>query len=268
MIQKRGVKEGPARGGRRLEGKSAIVTGAARGIGKAIARRFVDEGATVVVSDVRDDLLEATRTELAGVAGGGAVASIVADVSDATQVHHLVRTSQHRLGRIDVLANNAGISTFNEFLTLAEPDWQRTLEVNLTGVFLCSQAVATIMREQGSGVIVNMASTNGLLGEARLAAYNASKAGVVLLTKTMAIELAPFGIRVNCVCPGFIETDMARDGGMSPELIERLAGKVPMGRRGRPEEVAAAFAFLSSDDASYITGTELIVDGGQLCQQP
>lgn len=251
-----------------MRGRRTIVTGAAQGIGKAIAHRFVEEGAIIVLADVKRGVLEATHAKLAEAAGADAVHSIVADISDPTQVEQLVRFSQHRMGGIDVLVNNAGISTFNDFINLEEADWRRTLDVNLTGVFLCSQAVARTMVQQRSGVIVNMASTNGLVGEALLAPYNASKGGVVLLTKTMAIELAKFGIRVNCVCPGFIDTDMAREGGMNPELIDGMATKVPMGRRGRPEEVAAVFAFLASDDASYMTGAELVVDGGQICQQP
>lgn len=252
----------------RLCGRRAIVTGAARGIGKAIARRFVDDGATVVLADVRDDLLASTREDLEEVAGPDAVHSIVADVSDAAQVEDLVQASQQWMGGIDILVNNAGIAIFKDFLSFEEADWRRTLDVNLSGVFLCAQAVAKVMVEQRSGVIVNMASTNGFFGEALLASYNASKGGVVLLTKTMAIELAPFGIRVNCVCPGFIATDLPLEGGMDPNLLEGVGAKVPMGRRGRPEEVAAAFAFLASDDASYVTGAALVVDGGQICQQP
>jgi 3-oxoacyl-[acyl-carrier protein] reductase len=171
------------------------------------------------------------------------------------------------LGRIDVLVNNAGIARFGRFLEITDKDWNDTLAVNLTGVFLCSQAAAKEMKVQGSGAIVNMASTNGILGEPGLAPYNASKAGVVLLSKTMAIELAPYNIRVNSVCPGFILTDLVQEGGMSEEEIRDYTSKIPLNRYGRVEEVANAFAFLASDEASFITGAELVVDGGQISQE-
>ena len=249
----------------KLEDKTAIVTGAARGIGKAIATRFHQDGARVVLWDLRADELEATCAELAG--GGAGVHGEVVDVTDRDAVEAGVAAAHARLGRIDILANNAGIAGFTPFLEMSDQEWQRMLDVDLTGVFICSQVVARRMRDQGSGAIVNMASTNGLLGEALEAHYNAAKGGVVLLTKTMAIELAPYGIRVNSVCPGFILTDLAREAGLPPDEIDAYARKIPMGRTGRPEEVAAAFAFLASDDASFITGSEVVVDGGQICQE-
>jgi 3-oxoacyl-[acyl-carrier protein] reductase len=248
----------------RLQGKAAIVTGAGRGIGKAIARKFLEEGAEVVVCDVESSRLEDAREELTAF---GPVHGEVANVTSREEVEELVGRAKGALGRIDVLANNAGIARFGQFLEITDKDWNDTLAVNLTGVFLCSQAVAREMRDQGSGAIVNMASTNGILGEGGLAHYNASKAGVVLLSKTMAIELAPHNIRVNSVCPGFILTDLVQEGGMSEEEIRGYTSKIPLDRYGRVEEVANAFAFLASDEASFITGAELVVDGGQICQE-
>ena len=248
----------------RLEGKSAIVTGAGRGIGKAIAAKFLQEGAAVFVCDVDRDRLEDTQAELEAY---GTVHGLAADVTVREEVEDLVRRTRGALGRIDVLANNAGIARFEPFLEITDRNWNDTLAVNLTGVLLCSQVVAREMVEQGSGAIVNMASTNGILGEPLLAHYNASKAGVVLLSKTMAIELAPHNVRVNSVCPGFILTDLAREGGISEDEIREYTAKIPLGRYGRVEEVANAFAFLASDEASFITGAELVVDGGQICQE-
>jgi len=248
----------------RLQGKAAIVTGAGRGIGKAIARKFLREGAEVLICDVEPGRVEDARGELASL---GPVHGEVADVTSREEVEELVSRAKGSLGRIDVLVNNAGVALYERFLEVTDKDWNDTLAVNLTGVFLCSQVVAREMRERGSGAIVNMASTNGILGEPGLAPYNASKAGVVLLSKTMAIELAPHNIRVNSVCPGFILTDLALEGGMSEEEIRAYTSKIPLNRYGRVEEVANAFAFLASDEASFITGTELVVDGGQICQE-
>jgi 3-oxoacyl-[acyl-carrier protein] reductase len=248
----------------RLEGKSAVVTGAGRGIGRAIAKKFLQEGAQVFICDLDRDRLADAREELAAL---GTVRGEVVDVTSRDDVEDLVGQARAAFGRIDILANNAGISRFEEFLEITDKDWDDTLAVNLTGVFLCSQVVAREMKDQGSGAIVNMASTNGILGEPGLAHYNASKAGVVLLSKTMAIELAPYNIRVNSICPGFILTDLQLESGMAEEEIRAYTSKIALNRYGRVEEVANAFAFLASDEASFITGTELVVDGGQICQE-
>lgn len=248
----------------RLEGKSAIVTGAGRGIGKAIAGKFLEEGARVLICDLEPDRLEAAREELAT---RGTVHSEVVNVTSREEVERLVGRAREEFGRIDVLANNAGISRFEPFLEITDENWNDTLEINLTGVFMCSQIAAREMKDQGSGAIVNMGSTNGLLGEEGLAHYNASKAGVILLTKTMAIELASYNVRVNSVCPGFILTELQLESGMSEEAISDYTSLIPLGRYGRVEEVANAFAFLASDEASFITGTELVVDGGQTCRE-
>ncbi len=248
----------------RLEGKKALVTGAARGIGNAIATKFIEEGAELVLWDVKADALEAATAELVK---RGTAHAMTVDVTNRSAVEGMVVQARGLLGRIDVLANNAGIAGFTPFLDLSDQEWRQMLEVNLTGVFICSQVVARVMREQRSGAIVNMASTNGLRGESLEAHYNASKAGVILLSKTMAIELAPFGIRVNSVCPGFIQTELALEAGMAPAEVEAYVRKIPLGRYGQPEEVAQAFTFLASDEASFITGAELVVDGGQICQE-
>jgi 3-oxoacyl-[acyl-carrier protein] reductase len=248
----------------RLEGKSAIVTGAGRGIGKAIAGRILQEGAGVLICDLEPERLEVAREELAGF---GTVHSEVVNVTSREEVERLVRRAKDEFGRIDILANNAGISRFEPFLEITDENWNDTLAINLTGVFLCSQVVAMEMKDQESGAIVNMGSTNGILGEEGLAHYNASKAGVILLTKTMAIELARYNIRVNSVCPGFILTELQLESGMSEETIRDYTSLIPLNRYGRVEEVANAFAFLASDEASFITGTELVVDGGQTCQE-
>jgi 3-oxoacyl-[acyl-carrier protein] reductase len=249
----------------RLEGRTAVITGGARGIGRAIAERFLTEGARCLLTDVAADRLERTRAELSV---HGQVHAFATDVSAPEAVAALF-AEVDRLwgGRLDILCANAGIGRAEPFLEHALDTWERTLAVNLRGVFLCGQEAARRMVRQGSGTIVNMSSTNGLMGERGLAAYNASKAGVVLLSKTMAIELAPYGIRVNSVNPGWIDTEIHADSQLDPALVASYLDKIPLRRAGRPAEVAAAFLYLASDDASYVTGTELVVDGGQLAEE-
>lgn len=248
----------------RLQGKCAIITGAGRGIGKAIAQKFLQEGAEVVICDVHADRIEQAVEQLMD---DGKVRGLTVDITQGTEVQRLVNFALEHMGSIDILVNNAGIASFESFFDITEESWNRTLAVNLTGTFLCSQAVARVMKEQQRGAIVNMASTNGLLGEAGLAHYNASKAGVVLLSKTLAIELAPYGIRVNSVCPGMVSTELQKEGGQAEEETAAITSKIALNRFANVEEVANAFAFLASDEASFITGTELVVDGGQTCQQ-
>ncbi len=248
----------------RLSGKTAIVTGAGRGIGRAIAQRFLQEGAAVLLCDVVSERINAVLAELTPL---GAVHAQVTDVSSARDVAALVEKALGVWGHIDILANNAGVATFSPFLDMSEADWDRTLAVNLKGMFLMGQRVGRAMVQEGAGTIINMASTNGLVGERRLAAYNASKAGVILLTKTMAIELAEYRIRVNCVCPGFIATELVGESGGGESFIGDYIGKIPLGRFGRPEEVAGVFAFLASDDSAFMTGEAVVVDGGQLAEE-
>lgn len=248
----------------KLKQKTAIVTGSARGIGKAIAKKFLKEGATVLICDLKEDMLLETYEELKV---EGEIYYKEVDVTSRDSVEDLVKYAKKHMGRIDILANNAGIARFAPFIDITDKDWNDTIGVNLNGVFLCSQIVAREMIKQRSGAIVNMSSSNGIMGEDGLAHYNASNAGVKLLSKTLAIELAPYNIRANNVCPGFILTELALEGGMSQEVLDEYTNNIPLSRYGKVEEVANAFSFLASDEASFITGTELVVDGGQLCEQ-
>ncbi len=249
----------------RLEGKSAIITGAGRGIGKAIARKFLQEGARVLVCDVVPDRIAASARDLSQY---GETHALDGDVTDPAFCDALIQRSQESFGELNILVNNAGIAIVEPFLEHSEEAWNRTLDVNLTSMFLLGQRAARLMVSQGKGgAIVNMASTNGHVGEKALAAYNASKAGVILLTKTMAIELAQYNIRVNCVAPGFIITELTQQAGFDQAAIDAYLEKIPLGRHGRPEDVANLFAFLASDEAGFITGDSVVIDGGQLSEE-
>jgi 3-oxoacyl-[acyl-carrier protein] reductase len=249
----------------RFEAKRVLITGAARGIGKATADRFLSEGARILISDIREDLLKETARELSAKYGAkGAVLTFTMDVSRKADVDRMMAFLIEQWGGLDVLINNAGIANRCHFLNLSEDVWDETVAVNLKGNFLVGQAVAREMAKARSGAIVNMSSTNGLVGEVECAHYNASKGGITLLTKSMALELAPYGIRVNCVAPGFILTPMSREYLGEATRTEHVRNLVPMLRTGTPEEVAAVFAFLASDDASFITGECIVIDGGQL----
>ena len=249
----------------RLEGKTAIITGAGRGIGKAIAKKFLLEGARVLVCDIVPERLEQTVMELRVF---GEVQSLIGDVSRSDFCDAVVQTALEFFGEINILVNNAGIAVFAPFLEHTEEAWDQTLNVNLKSMFLLSQRVAREMVARGEGgAIVNMASTNGLMGERDLVAYNASKGGVILLTKTLAIELAEHNIRVNCVAPGLIRTTLASEGGSSNNFFDESLHKIPMRRLGTPEEVASLFAYLASDEASFITGDTVVIDGGQLAEE-
>ncbi len=249
----------------RLEGKRAIVTGAGRGIGRAIAEKFVGEGARLVVCDLVPDRLAATAAALRA---QGEVHELAGNVTEGAFCRALVDFAVERLGGLDILVNNAGIAIVEPFLDHSLDAWNRTLAVNLTAVFQLGQLAArTMVAQNRGGAIVNMASSNGHVGERGLAAYNASKAGVILLTKTMAIELADRGIRVNCVSPGWIATDLTLNSGLDPAFVAGYLDKIPMRRAGKPEEVANLFAFLASDEASFITGESVVIDGGQLSEE-
>ena len=247
----------------RFEDQVAIVTGAAHGIGAATTRRLAQEGAAVVVADLDTNGAEAMADVLRG--EGGQAIGVGVDVTQRGQVEAMLDAALTAFERVDVLANIAGIAHSEPFLAITDEWWDRTLAVNLTGVFLCSQVVARHMVEQAiEGRIVNMASTNGLVGEADLAHYNASKFGVVGLTMTMAIELGPYKIRVNSVCPGLIKTRLTQPSRQDPAWTADYLRKIPMERFGEPEEVAAAVAYLASTDSGFITGHQLVIDGGQL----
>ena len=242
----------------RFDQKGVIVTGAGRGIGRAIAQRFASEGAEVMCVGRTVEPLEET------VALCGSGFAHAADVSVSSEVGGLVDAALARWDRLDVLVNNAGIDDETPFLDMEEENWDAVIATNLKGPFVVSQLVARAMAKQGGGVILHNASIDASGGDGPFASYNASKAGILGLNRTMAVELAPHGIRVNAVSPGFTHTDMT-ERAVGPKLMEYLLhdfDRVPMRRLVKPEEIAAAFAFLASDDASGITGINLTVDCG------
>jgi NAD(P)-dependent dehydrogenase (short-subunit alcohol dehydrogenase family) len=243
----------------RFPEKTVIVTGAGRGIGRAIAERFADEGAEVMLVGRMREPLERAAADI-----GPRAWAHVADVSDSEQVAGIVTAAKSRWSRIDVLVNNAGIAEEAPFLEIEEESWDRVLGTNLRGAFLLAQAIAREQVTTGGGSIIHIASIDASGGDGPYASYNASKAGLLGLNRTMALELGPQGIRVNCVSPGFTHTDMTEDA-VPPELMDYLTNsfdRVPMRRLVKPEEIAAACAFLASDDASAITGIDLTVDCG------
>jgi NAD(P)-dependent dehydrogenase (short-subunit alcohol dehydrogenase family) len=245
----------------RLTNKVAIVTGAANGIGRAIAERFGAEGAHVVVNDVGSAGAEAVAQAIA--AAGGSSLAVAADVSDAAQVQALFEATLARFGTLDVLVNNAGLTnTERHFLDADQSWWNRIIAVNLSGAFLCGQRAAQIMARKGAGAIINMSSGGATRAHRGNAAYDAAKGGIEGLTRAMALDLGPYGVRVNGLVPGSIDSK-----GMDVE-VKRVRGEtIPLGRVGEIEELAGPAVFLASDDASYISGHMLVVDGGLLSQQ-
>jgi len=241
---------------RGLKGKRVLITGGASGIGAATAARFLEEGSSVVVLD-RDakgrKQIEAQLPKLAG--------TVDADVSNLTQVETAFAGAVRMMGGVDVLINNAGISIRHNFLDITPAEWDKVIAVNLTGVFYMAQTAAKHMWRQGSGVILQTASTNGLVGQPYYADYNATKAGVIELTKSMALELAP-KVRVCAVAPGYVLTPMQR-AEYTDEMLEEVNRKIPLRRHAQPEEIAALFAFLASDDAAYMSGHVYTIDGAE-----
>lgn len=253
----------------RLEGKRALVTGGARGIGRAIVELFLLEGARVIVLDHQAELLQTAVAELQELSVGRGwpadrVQSVRCDLSQPDDIGEAARWCLEPYDGLDIVVNNAGMAYRESFVDIPQQHWDLVMNTNVRSMFLLSQPIVAHMIERGiRGSIVNMSSKNGLAASPRLAHYNASKGAVQLLTQSMAVELACHGIRVNCVAPGFIETPLDRElKAKEPGLA--LTDRTPMGRMGTVKEAAHAFLFLASDDASYITGATLVVDGGHM----
>jgi meso-butanediol dehydrogenase / (S,S)-butanediol dehydrogenase / diacetyl reductase len=248
----------------RFSGKVVVVTGAGSGIGEATALAFGQEGASVAVNDYRRDAAEATAARIQ--AAGGKAIAVAADVSKADECRRIVRETQAAFGTLDVLVNNAGIGATGTVLTTDEDTWDRLMAVNLRGTFLMCKAALEVMVPRKRGVIVNAGSIAGLAGIPERAAYVATKFGIVGLTRAMARDHVTDGIRVNCVCPGTTQTPWIEERlkeADDPEMARAaMVARQPMGRLGRPEEMAAAYLFLASEESSFTTGTMLVVDGG------
>ena len=243
-----------------LDGKVAIVTGGSSGIGRATSLRLARDGARIVVADVNAEGGSETQRLVAD--AGGEATFVETNVTDPAGVEEMVAKSIATYDRVDILVNNAGITRDKLMMQMKEEEWDAVLNVNLKAAFLCTKAVCRPMMKARSGRILNIASVVGLMGNAGQANYSASKAGIIGLTKTTARELAPRKITSNAIAPGFIDTDMTKK--LSEEVREKLMAQVPLGVLGQAEDVASAVAFLSSDDAAYITGQVLVVDGGMV----
>lgn len=248
-----------------LKNKVAIITGARQGMGKAHSLKLVQQGCKVVVADISHEDCQKVVDEIKAL--NGEAIAIKCDISKKAEVDAMIEKTIEEFGKIDILVNNAGICQFNSFLDLTENDWDNTLDINLKGYFLCSQAVAREMVKQKKGAIVNIASVAmGQIGMGfpGIVHYCASKGGIVAMAEAMALELAPLGIRVNTIAPGAIDTPMMDSIKQDPKSLEGILASIPLHRVGKPEEIANAVAFLASDESSYMTGSVVVVDGGWL----
>jgi 3-oxoacyl-[acyl-carrier protein] reductase len=249
----------------KLRDRVAIVTGAAQGIGRAIALGLASEGAHVVVADLQEEKARQTANQVRDM--GRRSLALRVDVSDLNDLSALVKTALEEFGTIDILVNNAGIALGTPFLETTEEAWNRIMDVNLKSAFFCSQYVAQVMVEKQGGRIVNLASTSSFVAGRQEVPYAISKAGVRMLTASAAAELAPHNVNVNAIAPGLIKTPLTAKHFPSPEALEaRVKAKTPMGRAGTPQDLVGAVVFLCSDDAEYVTGHTLVVDGGWLTQ--
>lgn len=248
-----------------LKDKVALITGARQGMGKSHAIVLAKQGVKVVVTDINQADCQKVVDEIKN--SGGEAIAFKLDVSKKSEVESVVTETVKQFGKLDILINNAGIAQFKPFLELTEEDWDKTIDINLKGEFLCAQAAARIMKEQGGGVIINIGSVamgQQGFGMPNTAHYCASKGGIAAMTEALAVELAPFNIRVNAIAPGLIETPMIDTVKSDPKMMEGLLQRIPLKRVGRSEEVSELVAFLASDSSSYITGSVVIIDGGWL----
>ena len=243
-----------------LEGKVALITGGARGIGKELALRFAKEGSDIAICDVNMELLEQTAEEIRGMDKD--VLVFKADVTSSTEVQNMLDKILDKFKKLDILINNAGITRDSLILRMPEEDWDRVIAVNLKGSFVCTKAAAKVMLKQRFGKIINLASIIGIMGNIGQANYSASKAGIIGLTKSVAKELAPRGVCVNAIAPGFIKTEMTAK--LPEDIQKKMLSVIPLGRFGEPKDVADLALFLSSESSSYITGQVIQIDGGML----
>lgn len=248
-----------------LKGKVAIITGARRGMGRTHALTLAKAGAKVVVADISQEDCEKVVEEI--MKEGGEALAVKCDVAKKEEVDEMVKKTVEKWGKVDILVNNAGICQFKPFLELTEEEWDRTLDINLKGYFLCAQAVAKEMAKQKSGRIINIASVamgQMGIGFPNVAHYCASKGGIGGMTEALAVELAPYNITINAIAPGMIETPMIDPMKQDPKMMEAMLARVPMHRVGSPQEVSNLVLFLASDDSSYMTGSMVVIDGGWL----